>query len=183
MNYFIHPTSIIDKNVKIGKNTNIWHWCHLSKDVVIGKNCNLGQNIYVGEGVKIEENVKIQNNVSIFKGVTLKKNVFCGPSVVFTNVKFPRSEFKTRKYIKTLIQEGVSIGANSTIICGTKIGKYALIGAGSVITKNIKNNLIVAGNPFKILGKICNCGKTIIRVNENKIKICKFCNYKLINKI
>ena len=113
-------------------------------------------------------NVKIQNNVSVYEGVVLKKNVFCGPSVVFTNVKFPRSKTKTKKYIRTIVNEGASIGANSTIICGVKLGKNSLIGAGSLITKSVPNNTIVIGNPGKVVGWISNCGKKIKYFSKNK---------------
>ena len=126
MKYFIHPTSILDKNIKIGSNTKVWHWCHLSKDVVIGKNCTLGQNVFIGEGVKIGNNVKIQNNVSIYEGVEIEDFVFCGPSIVFTNILLPRSEFPQRSsehYVKTLVKKSASIGANATVLCGITIGQ------------------------------------------------------------
>ena len=161
MKKFVHHTAILDKNVRIGKNSKIWHWTHLSENVKIWENCVLGQNVFIGKNVKIFSNVKIQNNVSVYEGVVLKKNVFCGPSVVFTNVKFPRSKIKTKKYIRTIVNEGASIGANSTIICGVKLGKNSLIGAGSLITKSVPNNTIVIGNPGKVVGWISNCGKKI----------------------
>tara|TARA_Y100000741_G_C18218427_1_gene544783 strand:+ start:537 stop:1037 length:501 start_codon:yes stop_codon:yes gene_type:complete len=160
MKYFIHPTSILDKNIKIGSNTKIWHWCHLSKDVVIGKNCTFGQNIFIGEGVKIGNNVKIQNNVSIFKGVIIENDVFIGPSVVFTNVIIPRSFINQKKnFKKTIIKKGSTIGANSTIICGNNIGKYSFVGAGSLLTKSIGDNEIGFGIPYKKKGKISKSGK------------------------
>lgn len=159
-NFFLHETSIVDKQVSIGKGTKIWHWCHISKNAKIGKNCNLGQNIYIGEGVVIGDNVKIQNNVSIYSGVVIKKNVFVGPSVVFTNVKIPRSFVNKKKFFsKTIINEGVTLGANSTIICGIKIGKFALIGAGSVCTKSIEPFSKVVGNPAKIICYVNKSGK------------------------
>tara|TARA_B100000902_G_scaffold93580_1_gene96681 strand:- start:1312 stop:1827 length:516 start_codon:yes stop_codon:yes gene_type:complete len=168
MKNFIHKTVIKDKNVRVGSNSKVWHWSHLSDNVSIGANCVLGQNVFIGKNVKISSNVKIQNNVSVYEGVILKKNVFCGPSVVFTNVKFPRSKIKAKKYIKTIVEEGATIGANSTIICGIKLGKNSLIGAGSVVTKNVPQNSIVFGNPAKKVGSINNDGKKYKILNEKK---------------
>ena len=146
--FYIHESSIVDKNVKIGKGSKIWHWCHISKNSKIGKDCVIGQNVFIGENVAIGDNVKIQNNVSVYSGVTIKNNVFIGPSVVFTNVKFPRSSINQKKnFQKTIIEKGATIGANSTIICRVKIGKDSFVGAGSVVTKNIKNKSLVYGNP------------------------------------
>ena len=154
-NFFIHDTSIIDKDVSIGDGTKIWHWSHISEKAKIGKKCNLGQNVYIGENVSIGNEVKIQNNVSIYSGVTLKNKVFCGPSVVFTNIKHPRSFInQKKKYFKTIINEGVTLGANSTILCGISIGKYSFVGAGSTVTKNVPNFSMVVGTPAKVIGKI-----------------------------
>ncbi|OAQ38810.1 hexapeptide transferase [Pedobacter psychrophilus] len=145
---FVHPTSIIDENVTIGNGTKIWHFCHVSEDVTIGENCSFGQNVFIGKNVKIGNGVKIQNNVSVFEGVEIEDDVFIGPSVVFTNILNPRA-FINRKmeFKKTVIEKGASIGANATIICGNKIGKYALIGAGSVITKTVRDFELCYGNP------------------------------------
>ncbi len=145
---FIHSTSIIDDNVTIGNGTKIWHFCHVSEGVTIGENCSFGQNVFIGKNVKIGNGVKIQNNVSVFEGVEIEDDVFIGPSVVFTNILNPRA-FINRKteFQKTVIEKGASIGANTTIICGNKIGKYALIGAGSVITKLVKDFELWFGNP------------------------------------
>ena len=153
--YFIHDSSILDKNVVIGSGTKIWHWCHISKNSIIGKNCTLGQNVFIGENVKIGNNVKIQNNVSVYKGVEIKDDVFVGPSVVFTNVKKPRS-FKNQKrnFLKTVVEKGSTVGANSTLICGIKLGKYSLVGAGSVVTKSVKNYQSVFGNPARPQGNV-----------------------------
>ena len=146
-NFFNHPTAIIDKNCAVGKNTKIWHWSHISESSVIGENCIIGQNVFIGEGVKIGNNVKIQNNVSVFSGVEIENNVFCGPSVVFTNVKNPRSFLpRNKEYDSTLVKANASIGANSTIICGCTIGESAMIGAGSVVTKNIPDKSLVYGS-------------------------------------
>jgi UDP-2-acetamido-3-amino-2,3-dideoxy-glucuronate N-acetyltransferase len=147
-NFFVHLTSIIDENVKIGNGTKIWHFCHISEGVTIGENCSFGQNVFIGKNVKIGNGVKIQNNVSIYEGVEIEDDVFIGPSVVFTNIINPRALINRKtEFILTLIEKGASIGANSTIICGNKIGKYALIGAGSVITKNVYDFELWFGNP------------------------------------
>ena len=148
INFFIHSSSIIDENVEIGKDTKIWHWCHISKNVKIGKNCIFGQNTFIGSNVTIGDNCKIQNNVSIYDGLEIANNVFIGPSVVFTNIINPRSDIERKKEFKrTIIQEGVSIGANSTIICGIKLNNYCFVGAGSVVTKDVKSFSLVYGNP------------------------------------
>ncbi len=158
--YFLHKSSFVDKNVAIGNGTKIWHFCHISSGAKIGKDCTLGQNVFVGEKVKIGDNVKIQNNVSIYEGVELEDNVFCGPSVVFTNVKSPRSEYPAGKHFsKTLIKKGATVGANATIICGVTIGSYSFIGAGAVVTRNIKDYALVYGNPGREMGKVDKKGK------------------------
>ena len=157
MKKFIHETCIIDTNVKIGNGTKIWHWSHISKKSKIGSNCTLGQNVFIGEKVSVGNNVKIQNNVSVYQGVKIEKNVFCGPSVVFTNVKYPRSNIATpkKKYIKTIVKKGATLGANCTIVCGNVVGEYAIVGAGSVVTKKVNNYSVVAGNPAVEIGKSC----------------------------
>lgn len=148
--YFVHYTSVLDENVKIGDGTKIWHWCHVSKNSKIGKNCVLGQNTYIGENVVIGNNVHIQNNVSVYSGVILKDSVFVGPSVVFTNVKSPNS-MKKQKYVKTIVNKCAVLGANSTVVCGNTIGASSFIGAGSVVTKNVKTKTLVAGVPAKFV--------------------------------
>ena len=158
--FFVHQTSIIDRGVKIGKGTKIWHWSHVSSNSKIGKNSTLGQGCFVGNNVKIGNNCKIQNNVSIFDGVTIEDGVFVGPSTTCTNIKNPRSLINQKnKFIKTIVKKGVSIGANSTIICGIKLGEYSLIGAGSVVTKNVKKYNLVYGNPAEIKGLVDKKGK------------------------
>lgn len=161
-NFFLHITSIKEASAKIGKDTKIWHWSHISSNVIIGKKCVLGQNVFVGNGVKIGDNVKIQNNVSIYDGVTIENDVFVGPSVVFTNIMLPRS-FKNqkKKFIKTIVKKGSSIGANSTIVCGNIIGQYSMIGAGSLVTKNVKSFSLYYGHPAKFINKIDKNGKKI----------------------
>ena len=165
---FIHKSSFIDKNVVLGKNLYIWHFSHILSETKIGNNCILGQNVMIGPKVKIGEGCKIQNNVSIYEGVEIGNNVFCGPSCVFTNVINPRA-FINRKteFKKTIVGDGASIGANSTIICGVKIGKYALIGAGAVVTKDVENYALVVGNPARRVGWVSESG-----VKLNKDLIC-----------
>ena len=156
-NYYIHKSSYIDDNVKIGEGTKIWHFSHIQSGSIIGKKCSIGQNVNIGNNVKIGNSVKIQNNVSVYEGVELEDYVFCGPSMVFTNIKVPRSEFPqqgTKYYKKTLVKKSASIGANATIICGVTIGEYALIGSGSVVTKDVLPNTLVVGNPARVVGKV-----------------------------
>lgn len=180
-NIFIHPSSYLGKDVEIGKNTKIWHFCHIMKGARIGENCILGQNIFVGENVTIGDNVKIQNNVSIFSGIEIKNNVFIGPSVTFTNVKKPRTEYPVKKrYSKTVIRKGATLGANSTIICGLNIGEYSFVGAGALVTKDVINNALVFGNPAKQKGFICQCGTKL--VFKGKKSKCKRCNKQYIKR-
>ncbi len=162
--YFCHKSSYIDDNSEIGKGTKIWHFSHVQSGAVIGENCILGQNVNIGNCVKIGNNVKIQNNVSVYEGVELEDFVFCGPSMVFTNIKIPRSEFPQRGskyYSKTLVKKSASIGANATIVCGVTIGKYALIGSGTVVTKDVPDFALVIGNPGRIVGEVNKKGQII----------------------
>jgi len=153
--YFIHESSYIDANVKIGVETKIWHFCHILENTVIGSNCNIGQNVMIGSNVKIGNNVKIQNNVSVYEGVTLEDDVFCGPSCVFTNVVNPRSHVSRKsEFQKTLIKRGATIGANATILCGITVGKYAFIGAGAIVTKDVPSNTLVYGTAARERRKI-----------------------------
>tara|TARA_Y100000816_G_C25891705_1_gene465179 strand:+ start:192 stop:701 length:510 start_codon:yes stop_codon:yes gene_type:complete len=162
--YFLHESSYIDDDVIIGTDSKIWHFTHIQSGAQIGKNCVLGQNVNVGNNVIIGNNVKIQNNVSIYEGVEIEDYVFCGPSMVFTNIKLPRAEFPQRGskyYTKTLIKRSASIGANATILCGVTVGEYALIGSGTVVTKDVPPYTLVIGNPGKIVGTVDKRGKRI----------------------
>lgn len=153
MNYFAHETAIIDEGCQIGEGTKIWHFSHVMPNCVLGKNCNLGQNVVISPEVVLGDNVKIQNNVSIYTGVTCDDDVFLGPSCVFTNVTNPRSAVNRRgHYSKTHVGKGASIGANATIVCGHDIGKFAFIGAGAVVTKNVPDYALLVGNPARQLG-------------------------------
>lgn len=177
--YFVHESASIDEKVEIGEGTQIWHFSHIMKEARIGKNCKIGQNVYVDTRVRIGDNVKIQNNVSVYKGVTLKDYVFCGPSMVFTNIINPRSAYvrDIKEYKKTLVREGATIGANATIMCGITIGKYAFIGAGTVVTKNVPDYALIYGNPGRIHGWMCECGEKLKFVKEGIMK-CKKCGKK-----
>jgi UDP-2-acetamido-3-amino-2,3-dideoxy-glucuronate N-acetyltransferase len=156
--YFAHETAIIEPGAKIGPGTKIWHWVHVAPTAEIGANCSLGQNVYVGKA-KIGNNVKIQNNVSVYDAVVLEDDVFCGPSMVFTNVINPRSHIVRRhEYQETLVRRGATLGANAVILCGKAIGRYAMIGAGAVITKDVPDYALVVGNPGRQIGWICQCG-------------------------
>lgn len=162
MSYFLHPSSIVDDNVNIGEGTKIWHFSHILSNVRIGENCVLGQNVMVGLNVKIGNGVKIQNNVSIYEGVELSDDVFIGPSVVFTNVLIPRSFINRKHEFKpTVVSYGASIGANATIVCGVKIGEYALIGAGAVIIHDVPAYNKIVGNPGRFIGWVCKCGESL----------------------
>ena len=169
---FIHSSAIIDPGALIGKGTRIWHFSHVMPSARIGQNCNIGQNVFIDNEVSIGDGVKIQNNVSVYKGVTIEKNVFLGPSVVFTNVINPRSFISRKDEFKpTLVREGATIGANTTIICGVEIGRYALIGAGSVVTKNIPPFSTWYGNPAKHQGWVSKSGYKLI-FNDKTEAVC-----------
>lgn len=159
---FIHDTAIIDQGATIGKNTKIWHWVHVSGGAKIGSKCSLGQNVFVGNKVVIGNSVKIQNNVSIYDNIILEDYVFCGPSMVFTNVTNPRSEIERKtEYKTTIVRKGVTIGANAVIVCGNNIGEYAFIGAGAVVTKDVKPYALIVGNPGKQIGWMSRFGEKI----------------------
>lgn len=171
----IHETTYIDDNVAIGSGTKIWHFNHILKNCKIGKDCSFGQNVVVGPNVIIGNKVKIQNNVSVYDGVTLEDGVFCGPSCVFTNVNNPRSEIvRKHEYRKTLVKRGATLGANSTIVCGVTIGKFAFIGAGAVISKNVPDYALMVGVPGKQIGWVSEYGdKLDLPITGNAKSICK----------
>ena len=183
--YFVHESSFIDEGVQIGKGTRIWHFSHIQSGARIGAECILGQNVNVGNDVKVGNYCKIQNNVSIYEGVELQDYVFCGPSMIFTNIRLPRSEFPqqgNKYYEKTLVKKSASIGANATIVCGITIGEYALIGSGSVVTKDVPALALVIGNPGKITGWVSKIGERLV-FNDRDIAICDKNGekYQLIN--
>lgn len=161
---FVHESSYIDEGVKIGGGTCIWHFCHVLTDSEIGESCRIGQNVVIGPRAIIGSGVKIQNNVSVYEGVCLEDEVFCGPSIVFTNIKTPRSGFprnRSEDNLPTVVRRGASLGANSTIVCGTEIGSFALVGAGSVVTRDVRPHAVVYGNPAKQHGWACHCGEVL----------------------
>lgn len=165
--YFMHGSSYIDPDVKIGEGTKIWHFSHILSSARIGKNCNIGQNVCIEREVVIGDRCKIQNNVSVYRGVTLEDEVFCGPSCVFTNVYNPRAFIERKHEFKpTLVKQGATIGANATIVCGVTIGKYALIAAGAVVKSDVQSYAIVAGVPAKQIGWACKCGTTLLLARE-----------------
>jgi len=165
--FFAHESAVIDKDVEIGDGTKIWHFCHIMSGCKIGTNCNLGQNVVVSPDVVLGNNVKVQNNVSIYTGVICEDDVFLGPSMVFTNVINPRSAVVRRdQYIKTLVQKGATIGANATIVCGNLIGKYSFIGAGAVVTREVKPYALVVGNPSRQVGWMSEYGHRLTFNNE-----------------
>jgi UDP-2-acetamido-3-amino-2,3-dideoxy-glucuronate N-acetyltransferase len=170
---FIHETAIVEHGCHIGAGTKVWHFSHIMGSAVIGSNCNIGQNVFIAAGVKIGSNNKVQNNVSIFTGVECEDDVFLGPSMVFTNVINPRSAVNRKEeYKRTLIKKGASIGANATIICGIEIGAYAMIGAGAVVTKDVKDFALLVGNPAKQIGWVSEHGDKL-QFDENGIALCK----------
>ncbi len=170
--YYVNPTAIVDDNVTIGGGTKIWHFSHVLYNSQIGKGCNIGQNVMIGPDVTIGNNCKIQNNVSIFKGVTLEDGVFCGPSMVFTNIVNPRAEISKMDQLRpTLVKKGASIGANATIVCGHTVGRYAFIGAGAVVTKDVPDHALMVGNPAKQMGWACVCGEKL--TNNLQCPVCK----------
>ncbi|MFI3116235.1 MAG: acyltransferase [Clostridia bacterium] len=177
MDYFKHESSYIDDNCKIGKGTKIWHFSHIMSNCEIGDNCNIGQNVVISPQAKLGNGVKIQNNVSIYTGVTVEDDVFLGPSCVFTNVINPRAFInRQEEFRKTTIKKGVSIGANATIVCGYNIGKYAFVGAGAVVTKDVPDYALMVGNPARVSGYICKCGNKL-SFEENEAT-CLECNSK-----
>jgi UDP-2-acetamido-3-amino-2,3-dideoxy-glucuronate N-acetyltransferase len=157
--YFAHPSSFVDQGSRVGDGTKIWHFCHVMPGATIGRDCNIGQNVVVSADVVIGNNVKIQNNVSVYTGVIIEDDVFCGPSMVFTNVVNPRSHVSRRhEYRETIVRRGATLGANCTVLCGHTIGRYAFIGAGAVVIRDVPDYALVVGNPGRIAGWMCQCG-------------------------
>ena len=159
---FVHETAIIDSGAVVGTGTKIWHFSHVLSGSKIGERCNIGQNVVIGPDVTIGSSCKIQNNVSVYKGVTLEDGVFCGPSMVFTNIYNPRAEIAKMDQVRpTLVKKGATIGANATIVCGTTLGRYSFVGAGAVVTRNVPDHALVLGNPAKQIGWMCTCGERL----------------------
>lgn len=184
MEYFAHKTAVIDKGSIIGQGTKIWHFSHIMPGAIIGEKCNIGQNVVVSPEVILGNNVKVQNNVSIYTGVICEDDVFLGPSCVFTNIINPRSAINRKdQYSKTIVGQGATIGANSTIVCGHNIGRFAFIGAGAVVTKTVPNYALVVGNPGKQIGWMSEYGHRL-NFNKDNIAICQESNheYRLENK-
>ena len=170
---FIHESAYVDDGAKIGDDTKVWHFCHVLGGAAIGERCSLGQNVVVMNGVKIGSNVKIQNNVSVYEGVELEDDVFCGPSMVFTNVINPRSHISRKnEYKATRVRRGVTIGANATIVCGVTLGEYAFIGAGTVITRDVPAYALMVGVPARQIGWMCQCGERLSAQSPERCAVC-----------
>ncbi len=185
-NYYKHESAFVDENVEIGSGTKIWHFSHVQSRAKIGMNCVLGQNVNIGNNVIIGNDCKIQNNVSVYEGVTLEDYVFCGPSMVFTNIINPRCKYPQRGsqfYSKTLVKEGASLGANCTIVCGVTIGKYSFVGAGAVVINDVPDFALVVGNPSRQIGWVSEAGEKLIFDNDG-YAFCSKSNkkYKLLNR-
>lgn len=161
--FFVHESSYIDDNVKIGRGTKIWHFCHIQTGAEIGENCSLGQNVNISNNVKIGNGCKLQNNVSVYEGVEMEDYVFCGPSMVFTNDLTPRAKYPKGSigYKKTLLKTGATVGANATIVCGHTLGKWSMIASGAVVTKDVKDHALMAGVPARQMGWVCECGAVL----------------------
>lgn len=170
-NYFVHETAIVEDNVQIGENTKIWVNAQIRTNVKIGRECIIGKDTYIDKGVHIGSEVKIQNGVSIYHGVTIENKVFIGPNAVFTNDMYPRAYIDDWKVYETIVEEGASIGANATIVCGHVIGKFSMVGAGSVVTQDVPPYALVIGNPAKIIGYVCECGG---KLKNGKCNLCGF---------
>jgi UDP-2-acetamido-3-amino-2,3-dideoxy-glucuronate N-acetyltransferase len=178
VNYFVHESSYVDDGVEIGAGTKIWHFCHVMPQARIGERCNIGQNVFVAAGVVVGTNVKIQNNVSLYTGVIVEDDVFLGPSMVFTNVINPRSHVNRKdEYKTTFVRQGASIGANATILCGTTLGRYCFVGAGSVVTRDIPDYALAYGSPARVRGWMCQCGEQLDFVEHDgeESAVCKSC--------
>ncbi len=161
--FFVHESSFVDEGVQVGEGTRIWHFCHILPGAVIGKNCSLGQNVNISANVRVGDGCKLQNNVSLYEGVELEAHVFCGPSCVFTNDLTPRAKYPKGRdhWLKTLVKTGASIGANATIVCGNTIGRWAMVGAGAVVTTDVPDHALMLGVPAKQRGWVCECGSVL----------------------
>ena len=173
---FIHESAYVDQGAEIGQGTRIWHFCHVFSSVRIGQGCTIGQNVMIGPEVEIGNGCKIQNNVSVYKGVRLEDDIFCGPSMVFTNIYNPRAHINRMAHVRpTLVRKGATLGANCTIVCGVTIGRFAMVGAGSVVNRDVADHELVVGNPCRQIGWVCECGG---RLDENLI--CQECEKNLV---
>ena len=181
--YFVHPTAVVEDGAIIGEGTRIWHFAHVRSGARVGRNCNIGKDVYIDVGVVIGDNVKIQNGVSVYRGVVIEDDAFIGPHAVFTNDLYPRSFNRDWQVVPTIVKKGASIGANATIVCGVTIGEYAMIGAGAVVTKDVPPYGLVYGNPARLKGFVCVCGRRledIIYVGEERVRYkCRFCGREI----
>lgn len=174
----IHPTAVVDPGARVGAGTRVWHFCHVSPGAEVGRGCSLGQNVFVARGVRIGDHVKIQNNVSVYEGVVLEDYVFCGPSMVFTNVRTPRAAFPrntSADYLETRVERGASIGANATVVCGVRVGRWAFVGAGAVVTRDVPPFALVVGVPARRVGWACLCGVPLAAGPEAAAWTCPAC--------
>jgi UDP-2-acetamido-3-amino-2,3-dideoxy-glucuronate N-acetyltransferase len=170
--YFVHPSSYVEDGAEIGAGTKIWHFCHVMPRARIGKGCNIGQNVFIASDTRIGDNVKIQNNVSVYTGVIIEDDVFLGPSMVFTNVVNPRSHVLRRdEYLATRVKKGATIGANATVVCGVTLGRYAFVGAGAVVTRDVPDYALVYGAPARIQGWMCQCGVRLDFTSHGEVEI------------
>jgi UDP-2-acetamido-3-amino-2,3-dideoxy-glucuronate N-acetyltransferase len=178
---FVHPTAVVDKSAIIGEGTKVWHFVHVREDTEIGRDCVLGHSVYVGRGVNIGNGVKLENRATVYEGVKIEDDVFVGPHVTFTNDPYPRSFSTDWKIVKTFVKEGASIGAGTVVLCGVNIGQFALIGAGSVVTKDVPPHAKAYGNPAQVTGFICKCGRTLKEEKKNRNFVfmkCSICRKK-----
>lgn len=185
MAFFVHPSSYVDDGAQIGEGTKIWHFCHVMSSARIGQGCNIGQNVFVAASVTIGSNVKIQNNVSLYTGVEIEDDVFLGPSMVFTNVINPRSHVNRKEeYMRTLVKRGASIGANATIVCGSTLGAYSFVGAGSVVTRDVPDYALAYGNPARVQGWMCQCGVRMEfhPAGDHEESLCSVCGSRFTKK-